>query len=514
MSPQKQGKVYLVGAGPGDPGLLTLKGKSLIERADVIVYDYLANETFLNYAKNGAELIYVGKSAGSHTMKQEDINSLLCKKAAKGHMVVRLKGGDPFIFGRGGEEAEVLIKAGIPFEVVPGVTSAIAAPAYAGIPLTHRDYTANVAFITGNEDPAKEQSNIDWAKISTGIGTLVFLMGIGNIDAIAKELIKHGRSPDTPAAVIHRGTVPTQKSVVGTLSNIAAIAKNENIKPPGIIIVGDVVRLRDKLNWFEKRPLFGRKIIVTRAREQASQFLAGLTELGAECIEFPAIKIVPPRSWDGMDKAIQNLENYRWLIFTSMNGVDYFFRRLYELGKDVRSIRDAKVAAIGPKTAEAVKGHGINSDIVPDEYRAEAVIEAFKDHELQHVNILIPRAQEAREILPEELRKMGARVDVVEAYRTIMPEEDADKLSAMIEKGEIDMATFTSSSTVLNFLNMFKDKKESMLQAMKNVAVACIGPITAKTAEENGLNVTISPEDYTIEALTSAIVLYYSGKPA
>jgi len=509
----QQGKVYLIGAGPGDPGLLTLKGKSLIEKADVIVYDYLANETFLNYAKSRAELIYVGKSGGSHTMKQEDINSLLCEKAGNGHMVVRLKGGDPFIFGRGGEEAEVLVKAGIPFEVVPGVTSAIAAPAYAGIPLTHRDYTATVAFITGNEDPAKEQSNIDWAKISTGIGTLVFLMGIGNIEAIAAELIKHGRSPDTPAAVIHRGTVSAQKSIEAKLSNIAAVAKKENIKPPGIIVVGDVVRLRHELNWFEKRPLFGKKIIVTRAREQASQFLAGLTELGAECIEFPTIKVVPPLSWEEMDKAIQNLEDYRWLIFTSVNGVDYFFRRLYELGMDVRSIRDAKVAAIGPKTAEAVKGHGINPDLVPDEYRAESVIEAFKGHDLQRVNILLPRAQEAREILPEELRKMGARVDVVEAYRTIMPEEDAHKLTAMLENGEIDMATFTSSSTVLNFLSMFRDKRLNLLQWMEKVAVACIGPITAKTAEDNGIKVTLSPEEYTMDALTTAIVEYYSINP-
>jgi uroporphyrinogen III methyltransferase / synthase len=510
MPSQKKGKVYLVGAGPGDPGLLTIKGKALIEKADVIVYDYLVNEAFLDYAREGAELIYVGKSGGSHTMKQEDINNLLCDKAGKGLNVVRLKGGDPFIFGRGGEEAEILVKAGILFEVVPGVTSAIAAPAYAGIPLTHRDYTATVAFITGNEDPTKEQSNIDWEKISTGIGTLVFLMGIGNIEAIAAELIKHGRSPDTPAAIIHRGTVPAQISIEAKLSDIAAAAKREGIKPPGIIVVGDVVRLRQDLNWFESKPLFGKRIVVTRSRDQASQFLAGLTELGAECIEFPTIKIMPPFSWDGMDKAIQRLEDYNWLLFTSVNGVEYFFKRLYELGKDIRSLWNIKVAAIGPKTAEAVQHRGIRPDLVPDEYRAEAVIEAFKKYDLNGSSILLPRAFEAREILPDELRQMGAQVDVVEAYRTVMPEAGAEKLAAMLENGEIDMATFTSSSTVINFVSMFKDKRDALMQWMKDVTVACIGPITAKTAEDNGLKVGISAKEYTVEALTAAIVEHYS----
>ena len=513
MSSLKKGKVYLVGAGPGDPGLLTLKAKELIEKADVIVYDYLANETFLDYARDHADLIYVGKTGGSHTMKQEDINILLCEKAGEGLNVIRLKGGDPFIFGRGGEEAQELAKSGIPFEVVPGVTSAIAVPAYAGIPLTHRDYTATVAFITGNEDPTKEQSNIDWAKISTGVGTLVFLMGIGNLEAIANELIRHGRSPDTPVAVIHRGTVPGQKSVEGSLRDIATIAKKKGITPPGIIVVGDVVRLRPELNWFEKRPLFGKRIVVTRAREQASQFMAGLSELGAECIEFPTIEIKPPLSRAGMDRAIETLGDYHWLIFTSVNGVDWFFKRLYELGKDIRSLRDIKVGAIGPKTAEAVRKRGINPDLVPDEYKAEGVIEAFRGKDLKGVNILIPRAAEAREILPDELRELGARVDVVEAYRTVMPGAGTEKLAAMLNKGEIDMATFTSSSTVTNFVSMFRDKGDSLGQWMKDVAVACIGPITAKTAEENGFRVSLAPKEYTIEALTDAVVEYFIKKP-
>jgi uroporphyrinogen III methyltransferase/synthase len=512
MKSEKKGKVYLVGAGPGDPGLLTLKAKECIERADVIVYDYLANETFLDYAKDDAELIYAGKSGGSHTMKQEDINRLLCEKAGDGLNVVRLKGGDPFIFGRGGEEAQELVKAGIPFEIVPGITSAIAVPAYAGIPLTHRDYTATVAFITGHEDPAKGESDIDWERLATGAGTLVFLMGIGNLDKIAEELINHGRSPDTPAAVIYRGTVAGQKTIEAKLRDIADIAKREGIKPPGIIVVGDVVGLRTELNWFEKRPLFGKRIVVTRAREQASRFMAALSELGAECIEFPTIEILPPSKWDGVDNAIESVEGYDWLIFTSINGVKYFFDRLYGLGKDVRSLKNIKVGAIGPKTAEAVYEKGIRPDLVPDEYRAEAVVDEFKKRCAKGLRILLARAAEARDLLPEELRKMGAHVDVVEAYRTVMPETGTEKARSMLKDSEIHMVTFTSSSTVTNFIAMFKEDGDKVRQWMERVDVACIGPITAKTAEENGLKVSLIAVEYTIEALTGAILEYYSER--
>ncbi|MDB9822704.1 uroporphyrinogen-III C-methyltransferase [Deltaproteobacteria bacterium] len=509
MVSEKQGKVYLVGAGPGDPGLLTLKAKECIERADVIIYDYLANEAFLYYADKKAELIYVGKQGGSHTKSQEDINKLICDRAEKGLKVARLKGGDPFIFGRGGEEAQELVKAGISFEIIPGITSAIAVPAYAGIPLTHRDFTATTAFITGHEDPTKEQSNIDWAKLATGVGTLVFLMGIGNLSRIAEELIRHGRSPETPVAVIHRGTVPRQKTIEGNLRDIGNIATREDIKPPGIIVVGDVVSLRAELNWFEQRPLFAKRIVVTRAREQASLFLARLSELGAECVEFPTIEILPPVSWDVMDNAIRVIGSYNWLLFTSVNGVKYFFNRLYELGKDVRCLKEIKVGAIGPKTAEAVYEKGIRPDLVPDEYMAEAVIEEFKKEEAKNLRVLLPRAAEAREILPEELIKMGAHVDVVEAYRTVMPETGAEKVRAMLLEGDIHMVTFTSSSTVMNFMTMFKEGDDELIQWLEKVDIACIGPITAKTAEENGLKITIMPEEYTIEALTSAIVEHY-----
>ncbi|MCP4681624.1 MAG: uroporphyrinogen-III C-methyltransferase [Desulfobacterales bacterium] len=509
MSLKNKGKVFLVGAGPGDAGLLTLSGKECISKADVVIYDYLANRSFLEYANDKAELIYVGKKGGCHTMGQEDINKLIIEKTQNGHSVVRLKGGDPFIFGRGGEEAQELIKAGLEFEVVPGVTSAISVPAYAGIPLTHRDYTSTVAFITGHEDPLKEKSGIAWDKLASAVGTLVFLMGVSNLDRISESLMNHGRAPDTPVAVIHRGTTAEQKTVVGELRNIARLAKEKDIKPPAIIVVGDVVRLRDELNWFEKRPLFGKRIVVTRAREQASRFLDELTLLGAECIEFPTIEIEAPASWDALDRAIESLESYEWLIFTSVNGVKYFLKRLMALGKDVRDIKGTKLSAIGPKTAETWHGFGIEPDMTPDEYRAEAIIECFKKLEIKGKRILLPRAAEAREILPRELKKLGARIDVVPAYRTVKPDGDTGKIRRMLGQGTIDMITFTSSSTVRNFADMFEADSQTLQQWMANVTVACIGPITAKTAEGIGFSVNLIPPEYTIESLTDSILKYF-----
>jgi len=512
MAKTQKGKVYLVGAGPGDPGLLTIKAKACLEKADVVIYDYLANKAFLDCAGEKADLIYVGKKGASHTINQEDINKLIVDKAKEGLTVVRLKGGDPFIFGRGGEEAEELVRGGVPFEVVPGVTSAIAVPAYAGIPLTHRDYTSTVAFITGHEDPTKETSSIAWDKLATGVGTLVFLMGVGNLPQIAKRLMEHGRSPDTPVALIHRGTVPEQKTVVGTLQDIAERVQEEGMKAPAIIVVGEIVSLREQLNWFEQRPLFGKRIVVTRAREQASGFRARLSELGAVCIEFPTIQVMPPKSWDALDRAMTRLERYKWILFTSVNGVKYFFKRLEELGFDVRELKDVKIGAIGPKTAEAVKKKGFSPDLVPSEYRAEAVVEAFKQWDVNGTRILLPRATKAREILPVELAKMGASVDEVPAYQTVRPEHNKGLVMEMLEKGEIDMVTFTSSSTVTNFVDMFHEQRQHLKEWMARVAVACIGPITAKTAKEKGLTVSLIPEEYTIETLTNAIVHYFSSK--
>ncbi|MCX5907711.1 MAG: uroporphyrinogen-III C-methyltransferase, partial [Deltaproteobacteria bacterium] len=447
----KTGKVYIVGAGPGDPGLITVKGLACLRKADVVVYDYLANEEFLDVLKDGTEKIYVGKKGGEHTLPQEAINALIVEKARAGKNVCRLKGGDPFIFGRGGEEAETLAAAAIPFEVIPGVTSAIAVPAYAGIPLTHRNFTSTVAFITGHEDPTQETSKIPWEKIATGAGTLVFLMGVGNLDLIAEELIRNGRSPQTPVAVIRWGTLPGQETLVGHLADIAALAEKRKMKPPAIIVVGEVVGLREKLNWFESLPLFGKKILVTRTREQAGDLSRRLQELGAMAIEFPTLEIIPPASWDEVDHCLPRLREYNYIIFTSVNGVRSFVERIIARGGDIRDLKGPRICAIGPKTAEILEGMRVKVDFVPPEYRAEAIFQGLTKENLKGKRILIPRAKEAREILPEELRKAGACVEVVAVYQTVAPEEGGQRVLELLQAREIAAVTFTSSSTVVNF---------------------------------------------------------------
>jgi uroporphyrinogen III methyltransferase/synthase len=504
-------KVFLVGAGPGDPGLITVKGRDCITRADVIIYDHLANPAFLAWAGKGAELIYVGKQGGRHTMTQENINALIVSKAREGKTVVRLKGGDPFIFGRGGEEAEVLAGEGIAFEVVPGITSAIAVPAYAGIPLTHRDYTSTVAFVTGHEDPGKSRSSIDWDALATGVGTLVFLMGVGNLDKIASRLVAGGRSPETPAAVIRQGTTSSQWTIAGTLSNISRLAEEQGMKPPAVIVVGEVVGLRDTLGWFERRPLFGRRIIVTRARAQASGFLSMLEELGAECIEFPTIEVVPPESWDAVDDAIQSLESFDWLLFTSANGVEFFLSRLADAEKDMRDLKGLRIAAIGPKTAAVLEDLGVCPDLIPGEYRAEATAAALKERGISGARILLARAAEARDVLPVELRAAGAQVLVAPVYKTIRPREDTGRVRKLLAGGAIDAVTFTSSSTVTNFMGMFGGEKADLLEWMKRTAVACIGPVTAETARGEGLDVAFTADPYTIEALCTGLVSYFAN---
>ncbi|MDY0042361.1 MAG: uroporphyrinogen-III C-methyltransferase, partial [Desulforhabdus sp.] len=406
------GKVYLVGAGPGDPGLLTLRGQEVLQQAEVVIYDYLANEEFLQYAPAEAEKIYVGKKGGDHTLGQDEINQLLLEKG-RDKVVVRLKGGDPFVFGRGGEEAEELVAEGIPFEVVPGVTAAVAVPAYAGIALSHRDYTASMAFITGHERDDKDESKINWEKLSTAVGTLVFFMGVKNLAEICRQLVTHGRSERTPVAVIRWGTTPQQKTVVGTLRDIVERVSQEGIKPPAIIVVGEVVELREKLNWYESRPLFGRRVVITRAREQASDFKSQLKALGAQCIEFPTIEIQPPPSWEPLDKAVRNLSDYHWIIFTSVNGVRFFMGRLNSAGFDVRELKGISLAAIGPKTAEALGDFGLRADLVPPEYRAEAILEGLKKENPGSLRFLLPRAMASRDVLPDTLREWGAQVDVV-----------------------------------------------------------------------------------------------------
>ncbi|MBW2570939.1 MAG: uroporphyrinogen-III C-methyltransferase [Deltaproteobacteria bacterium] len=502
------GKVYLVGAGPGDPELITLKGLECIKNADVIIYDYLASPGLLKHAREHAEIIYVGKKGGDHTLSQDRINALIAEKAQKGFTVTRLKGGDPFIFGRGGEEAEVLIDARIPFEIIPGVTSAIAAPAYAGIPLTHRKFTSTIAFVTGHEDPSKAESSIDWEAIARGIGTIVFLMGVKNLPHITDRLMHHGMPPETPVALVRWGTTPKQTTVSGTLATIVERTKAAGLKPPAIIVVGHVVKLREKMQWFETRPLMGKCIVVTRAREQASDLVKRLSDLGAECLECPTIKVSPPEDVKPLDRAIENLSSYDWLIFTSVNGVNFFFERLFQKNKDVRALKDIHTAVIGPATEKRLFDFGLKSDIVPESYRAESVVKAFAGKDVTGKKILLPRAKEARPVLPLELKKMGAAVDEVTAYRTHAVKDNADVLSARLKERSIDMITFTSSSTAKNFHALFPN--EDLKDLMQGVTIASIGPVTADTARDLGFDVHIVAESYTIPGLCQAILKHFS----
>ena len=506
----KEGKVYLVGAGPREPDLVTVRAVECLKHADVVIYDFLAAPELLKHVRESAETIYVGKKGGDHTLSQDKINEVMVARAKQGHTIVRLKGGDPFIFGRGGEEAGVLAEAGIPFEVVPGVTSAVAAPAYAGIPLTHRLYTSSVAFVTGHEDPTKEHSSIDWSKLATGVGTLVFLMGVKNLANIAEKLMAAGRDPKTPVALVRWGTTPQQTTVVGTLDTIVAEVQAAGLKPPATIVVGEVIKLRDTLNWFEKRALFGRTVAVTRARAQASELVRRLSDLGAACLECPTIKVVPPEDWSPLDAAIDNLGTYDWLVFTSVNGVSFFFERLYEKDKDVRALKDVNTAAIGPSTAKRLRDFGLKSDIIPETYQAESVVEAFKQVPMNGKRVLLPRAKEARPVLPVELRKMGAIVDEIAAYRTEQPRENVDVLIRRLEERSIDLLTFTSSSTVRNFKALLPPERfESLIEG---VAVATIGPITAETARELGFKVDIMAQDYTMDGLCEAILRHYERR--
>ena len=504
------GKVYLIGAGPGDPGLLTIKAKECIENADVVVYDYLASPFLLDYAKKDAQIIYVGKKGGDHTLSQDGINQLLVDKAKLGLNIARLKGGDPFVFGRGGEEAQMLLNSGVPYEVIPGVTSAIAAPAYAGIPVTHRDHTSFVSFITGHENPDKKETSMQWDIYAKSNATLVFLMGVKNLANIAKNLMKNGKSPDTPVALVRWGTTARQQTVTGTLETIVEKVKKAKLKSPAIIVIGNVVSLRNELAWFDKRPLFGKRIVITRARAQASSLVSKLTRLGAQCIEIPTIKIAPPEDISPLKKSIENIDNYDWLVLTSVNGVKFFFDTLFDMGKDVRSLGHLKLACIGPVTKERLQDYGIISDILPETYRAESVIKAFSNIELKNRKILLPRAKKARTILPEELTRMGARVDEVIAYETLLDIDKKEELINLLQDSKIDAVTFTSSSTVSNFISLLDSKDSKKL--LKNVVAASIGPITSKTARSLDIEPEIEAKEFTIQGLVDSLLAYYESK--
>ncbi|MDO8784996.1 MAG: uroporphyrinogen-III C-methyltransferase [Syntrophales bacterium] len=500
----KKGKVYLIGAGPGDPGLITVKGVRCLQASDVVIYDHLVGEDILRHARKSVRLIYAGKRDGKHTIPQEEINRLLVSEAKSGYVVARLKGGDPYIFGRGGEEVQVLARAGIPFEVVPGVTSAISVPAYAGIPLTHRCYTSSVAFVTGQRDPTGEEKDIDWEALSR-IGTLVFLMGVKNLPHIVSSLIRHGKDEDTPAALIRWGTTPDQETLAFPLKDIVKKAEERRFLPPAVLVVGQVVSLRDTLNWFEKKPLLGKGVVITRPEAQAHEFAALLREQGARVIHLPVIEIVPPADIHALDRAIEGLEKYHWIIFTSANGVDFFFKRLREKERDIRDLKGIKICSIGPATGARVEKLGIRVDLVPETFISEGIVAAFAGLDVRGQKFLLPRAEQARDVIPQGLSELGASVDVVTAYRTVNSGRKKDELEALINKGKVDIVTFTSSSTVTNFLEIMG--KDFVLPP--KIKIACIGPVTAKTVRKAGLPVDIMQEQYTIPDLVEAMVEYF-----
>ena len=500
----KKGMVYLVGAGPGDPELITVKAMRLIRSADAVVYDRLANPRIIDEAPAAAELHYAGKASSRHTLTQEQINTLLVRLAQKGKTVVRLKGGDPFVFGRGGEEILALASHNIPFQVVPGVTSAISVPALAGVPVTHRGLTSGFAVFTGQEDPSKPDSGIAWDKISTGVGTLVFLMGVENLANIVSSLVQCGRDKKTPCCLIQWGTLARQRTVAGRLSDIVQKARQRKVSAPAILVVGEVVSLRDKLNWFEKQPLFGKRILVTLPAEDSSRLSLALEGCGAECVQLPLISIKPLEDYNILDEAISQIEDYHWVIFTSQNGVRFFKERLDALDMDVRCLQGVKVASIGPNTRNAVEALGLRNDVVPLSYTQEGLLKALKRSGVRGANILIVRASEARDVLPQGLAELGCRVKVVAAYKAVLRHE---KIRAGRFLEDFDLVTFTSSSCVHGFFKVFSRKQ--IFSGNNRFKIASIGPVTSRTCVEYGLRVAVEAREFTLDGLTAAILRKY-----
>lgn len=500
----KKAMVYLLGAGPGDPGLFTLKGKKILEKAEVIIYDRLVSNSILALGNPAAEYIYVGKIAGKHALSQDEINDLLVKKATQGKIVARLKGGDPFLFGRGGEEALYIREHGYDFEVVPGISSAIAVPAYAGIPVTHRDATSSLAIITGHEKPDKEVSSIKWKELARGIGTLVFLMGVENLEFICQQLIANGKSDSTPVALVRWGTLAAQQVLTGTLADITTRVRETSFKPPAVIIVGDVVNLRPDLKWIENKPLWGKRIIVTRARAQASRLVEGINELGGEAIEFPSIVIKPEEDLSSLYNAYKHLDSYDWIIFTSVNAVEIFFAQMKNEDIDIRSLHGINLCAIGPATRDSLQDRGLKVDLVPDEYRAEGILKELGNKVKNGQWVLLPRARGARKVLPETLRQWGVLVNEVILYEAIPDTRTGKARITEIIEDRVDYLTFTSSSTVSNFVRMVG--RDKVLSLNNKARVACIGPVTAETAKSHGFKVDIIAGEYTIDGLLTAIL--------
>ncbi len=507
----KKGKVYLVGAGPGDAGLITARGLECIQLAEVIVYDNLVNPSLLKHARPDAEIIFAGKTSKQHTLTQDEINALLVEKAREGKVVTRLKGGDPFVFGRGGEEAEELRKAGFTFEIVPGISSSIAAPAYAGIPVTHRAVATAFMVITGHEDPTKGETQVDWAGVAKFFGTRVILMGVERIGTIAEELIRHGASPETPVAMVRWGTTGRQQTIQGTLATIADVASKADFKPPAVTVVGKVVRLRENLNWFEQRPLFGRRIVVTRSREQASELVRQLGELGADVLEIPTIRIKPPQSLAPLREAVEGLGEYDWLVFTSPNGVDAFFREFFVRHKDIREMGPLKIAAIGAVTTQKLAELHLEVDLQPNEFTTEALLAEFKKSvSCENLKLLIPRADLADQRLARGLEDLGAIVDDLDAYQTVPDTEDRNGHRARLLSEGADIVTFTSSSTVVNFCNLVD--VPALMKQYPQMRFASIGPQTSLAAREKGLEVAIEAKVHTVPGLVEAILALVTKK--
>jgi uroporphyrinogen III methyltransferase/synthase len=511
-----KGRVTLIGAGPGDPGLITVRGLRALSEADVVVYDRLAAPELLSHARSDAELVDVGKSAKRHTMPQEEIDALLVKLGASGKSVARLKGGDPFLFGRGGEEVEALAAAGVPFEVVPGVTAASGASAYCGMPLTVRGVSSSVTLVTGHEDPTKGRSDVNWKALARTGGTLVVYMGMGRLEQNVAALLDGGLDAGTPAAIVRRATTSEQEVVASTLGGIVAAARERKIAPPALFIVGNVARAEERFAWFESLPLFGRRIVVTRSRAQASKLVRALCDLGANVLELPTIEIAPPEDAAPLDEALRGLASYDYVIFTSTNTVDRVRERLCGLGLDARGFAGARVAAIGEATAAKLLEIGLRADVVAAKFTAEGLLDALSAEEVAGKRVLLPRAREAREVLPEGLRARGATVDVVEAYRTVRPDVTGGAARRALDAiadpaatgGKVDLLTFASSSTVRNLADILGPDGLAKARA---IPAAAIGPVTAKTARELGFTIVAEPVKHTIPALVEAVRNYFAG---
>ncbi|MBI3271611.1 MAG: uroporphyrinogen-III C-methyltransferase [Planctomycetes bacterium] len=496
------GLVSLVGAGPGDPGLLTLRGLECLRRADTVVYDHLVNPRLLEHAPVGSERLYVGKEAGRHELDQPGINRVLAERALAGRRVIRLKGGDPLVFGRGGEEALHLRECGVPFEIVPGVTAAVAAAAYAGIPVTHRGLTTSFALLTGHEDPSKEASTIPWRALADGIGTLAFYMGVRNLGRIVERLREHGLPADTPVAVIERGTEPSQRTAVGTLATIVAETARLGIAPPAVTIVGRVVGLRERLNWFESRPLFGRRVLVTRSRTQASALTDRLEALGAAPVVLPTLRIEDPRAWGPLDRALRRLDEFDWVVLSSANGVERFLGRLRATGRDARALARTRIAAIGPGTAEALRAACLEPDLIPREAVAEALAAELGVEAAAGKRFLLPQGDRARDVLARELERHGGKVLRVEAYRSVLERQDRSAARELLA-GPLDAATFASSQTARNLVEIVG--RAEARRFARRVPVVTIGPITSDTCRELGMPVAAEAKAHTIAGLVEAV---------